>query len=49
MAEISLYAPGESPLAQGDSFTLYEDAEDVDVIASDEEEVVAEEGDFDAE
>ncbi len=23
MAEISLYAPGESPLAQGDSFTLY--------------------------
>ena len=27
MAEISLYAPGESPLAQGDSFTLYEVAE----------------------
>lgn len=24
MAEISLYAPGESPISQGDSFTLYE-------------------------
>lgn len=28
MAEISLYAPGESPLSQGDSFTLYEVTED---------------------